>query len=356
MVASPFWWALTLPPLRIITSRRIVLVFGTIVLSWHSRPARISRTILWRSRTVRSICTVITGLEFGSPSFTAPPLPPRPVKANTASAAALANKHGKESEEGIRFTFTLFENQRRWLGLGWTSSMLAYERSAWTDEHLNPTGDTHTFVLPDVEGGMAGWRWVESSEWHVEQSSTRTGKSAEENEDDEDSWIYYDNKWHDGRRGRDGWGRYTRRRKWTRDAELVDIIPNDKPIEQTAAAAGNSPTPASEADTDATTVVADNDTRDSSTVAASPSRSTVNSEVGSPPANGKRKLWFPRSGRDSTRDRGGSSASATASISGSMESTQSWSAGHDHVVTPTVQLKQREADWGLGDDVSMGLG
>ena len=30
-------------------------------------------------------------------------------------------------------------------------------------------------------------------------------------------------KWNDGRRGQDGWDRYTRRRKWCRDAELVEI-------------------------------------------------------------------------------------------------------------------------------------
>lgn len=29
-------------------------------------------------------------------------------------------------------------------------------------------------------------------------------------------------QWNDGRRGQDGWDRYTRRRKWYRDAELVD--------------------------------------------------------------------------------------------------------------------------------------
>lgn len=30
-------------------------------------------------------------------------------------------------------------------------------------------------------------------------------------------------QWQDGRRGQDGWGRYTRRRKWYRDAELVEV-------------------------------------------------------------------------------------------------------------------------------------
>jgi hypothetical protein len=37
-----------------------------------------------------------------------------------------------------------------------------------------------------------------------------------------EGWWYYDNKWRDGRRGVDGWGKYTRRRKWVRRAELVE--------------------------------------------------------------------------------------------------------------------------------------
>src|SRR3954469_23880411 len=33
-------------------------------------------------------------------------------------------------------------------------------------------------------------------------------------------------QWRDPRRGKDGWNRYTRRRKWCRDAELVEITPS----------------------------------------------------------------------------------------------------------------------------------
>ena len=36
-------------------------------------------------------------------------------------------------------------------------------------------------------------------------------------------------QWNDGRRGQDGWGRYTRRRKWCRDAELVEVTPPPSP-------------------------------------------------------------------------------------------------------------------------------
>ena len=36
-----------------------------------------------------------------------------------------------------------------------------------------------------------------------------------------EGWVFYDNKWNNGS-AQDGWGKYTRRRKWCRDAELVD--------------------------------------------------------------------------------------------------------------------------------------
>lgn len=35
-------------------------------------------------------------------------------------------------------------------------------------------------------------------------------------------------QWQNGRRGQDGWGRWTRRRKWYRDAELVEVDSDDE--------------------------------------------------------------------------------------------------------------------------------
>jgi hypothetical protein len=71
--------------------------------------------------------------------------------------------------------------------------MLAYERAAWTDEHLNSSPSKDRFELPDVEGGHARWRWVEGSDWHVEGtegSADAKGGGA----DGDGGWIYYDNK------------------------------------------------------------------------------------------------------------------------------------------------------------------
>jgi hypothetical protein len=70
--------------------------------------------------------------------------------------------------------------------------MLAYERAAWTDEHLNPCSPRDRFELPDVEGGHARWRWVESSVWHVE--GTERSPDGKHAEPEDGGWIYYDNK------------------------------------------------------------------------------------------------------------------------------------------------------------------
>ena len=190
----PLWIGLTLPPLYILTSRRVILSVGTVMLSWHSRPARVSRTLLWRSNFIRRIVSVTTGLAFDNQSQSSvaarkgapPPLPPR-HKSQQDIANSLA-AHGQAESSGVRFTFVVFENQRRWLGLGWTYSLLAYERTAWTDEHLNPSDPKDNFQLPKFDHGTAEWRWVPGSEWQIEGGGKSKASTLA------DGWIYYDNK------------------------------------------------------------------------------------------------------------------------------------------------------------------
>ncbi|KAI9728112.1 MAG: peroxisome- protein [Cirrosporium novae-zelandiae] len=240
LLITPLWVLLTIPQIHILTPRRIVLITGTLIITWHSRPARVSRLILWRSLTVRRVVRLLTGLQIANsakppPDPNAPPLPSRP-----STSAGSIQMNSKQLTPGIRFTFALYENQRRWLAIGWMASLFSYERAPWTDEHLNPAPSKDEFQLPDVEGGHAHakWRWVEGSKWRVEgpnahhrqsSSSSALGRSTETNtsekagdrDNDPGGWIYYDNKWNNGRR-QDGWGRFTRRRKWWRDAELVE--------------------------------------------------------------------------------------------------------------------------------------
>lgn len=208
LLITPLWITLTLQPIRIITTRRIVLVAGTLFLTWHSRPAKVSRTILWRSSTVRRFFTFITGLHFADdtvPKKTAGYQNGKPVlsEQKTAEDSAKAGFAGASAKRrpdapGVRFTFILYENQRRWIGLGWTTNLFPYERAAWTDEQLNAAPPKDKFELPDVEGGGARWRWVDDTQWLVEGAGEFDEGGINAKTDGSASggtgWIYYDNK------------------------------------------------------------------------------------------------------------------------------------------------------------------
>jgi hypothetical protein len=191
ILVTPLWMVLTLPPFYIITTKRVVLAVGTTVLTWHSQPARVTRTIFWRSKAFRRICTILTGLDLRDASEVVKQKLATATTSKTPHdiAAALAVKSGRSDSPGIRFTFSLYENQRRWIGIGWTSSLLPAERKHWTDEHLNPALSQEQFELPEVSGGHARWEWVEGSEWHVVNSD---GEIVDPNTNA--GWIFYDNK------------------------------------------------------------------------------------------------------------------------------------------------------------------
>lgn len=330
---------MTLPPFQIITTKRIVLVSGTIFFTWHSRPNRVARTILWRSALVRRISHAVTGLHFTDivvpPTTDAPPLPPRNVSAyqEDANLAAFAAAKRRPDAPGVKFTFILYENQRRWIALGWTTSLFAYERTPWTDEHLNPAPAKDDFELPDVEGGGSRWRWVEGSQWLVEGAGEFDEGGTKAKADGASAggagWIYYDNKWQNGRRGLDGWGRYTRRRKWYRDAELVEV-------------------------TESTEI----------TPAPTPPRSTPSSSL---PSHSHPELpppEYPESLRAESLRSDSTSAKSFKSNSGFRPSsfkkseminrasrTNSLSLASDDDRPP----RAKESDWGIGDDARMGL-
>lgn len=205
LIVTPFWIALTMPPWRVVTTRRVMLVAGTLVLTWHARVMRVTRALLWRSATIRSLASAITGLEF-----------PQPIKGGLGSVKGGAKRPESELTKGLRksslqvysgrqrgkatagvkFTFIIYENQRRWIGLGWTSSLFTYERGAWTDEHNNPVPPKDEFELPEVEDGSSmEWRWVEGSRWRVDGVIDEDNTTLDyDGEKGRNGWVYYDNK------------------------------------------------------------------------------------------------------------------------------------------------------------------
>lgn len=406
LLVTPVWILLTLPPLYIITSRRVILTFGTIALIWHSRPARVSRVILWRSLTVRRLCSFITGLSFSQESkvstsltggkLAPPPLPPRRKSQSQETIAVdLAMKH-RPASPGVQFTFILYENQRRWIGLGWTSAMLAYERASWTDEHLNPASSKDRFELPHVQNEAARWRWVKGSTWKIEGGSSSINPSSKQNgkptkpdsapaTTDGGGWIYYDNKWNDGKRDADSWGKYTRRRKWYRDAELVEITPS---TEVTPNTTPNEPAALSDAEfdtkksTDKTPSPRKEPTHHktpSSSSSLHPDTSSHNtnheatpsdpSSTSTKPSPSKRKSWFgSTSGSTSGGGGGGGGGNAkerdrrdskSSSSLGKKSLDSAMSARTDPEDDHLDRWKSRETEggrtFGLGEDAVMGL-
>lgn len=229
LLFTPVWFALTLPPLRVVTTRRVVLVVGTVALSWHARVVRVGRAILWRSASVRKILGAVTGLQAELPP-TKKQTTAAPATLSTAASSASSTSAGAENgtkkangapreseltralrrargggrDAGVRFTFIIFENQRRWVGLGWTNSLFAYERSAWTDERNNAVPPRRQFELPEVEDGNNGmvWRWVEGSRWRVDGVPDEAVAGTADEDDNQGEWDY------DGPGGRMGWVYY----------------------------------------------------------------------------------------------------------------------------------------------------
>ncbi|KAL9100753.1 MAG: hypothetical protein Q9163_003902 [Psora crenata] len=343
LFVTPVWIFLTFPPFYLLTTRRVILAAGTVIFSWHSRPARVTRTLLWRSKLIRRISSSITGLHFTTSekladenTDQAPALPPR--NRGQRDVAASVTSTGEAPSVGVRFTFVVYENQRRWLGLGWTCSLLAYERGPWTDEHLNPSASVDDYQLPEVDNGTATWRWVPGSTWQVDVGGKSKATTAA------DGWIYYDNrvspisdqykyltllilkKWNDGRRGQDGWGRYTRRRKWYRDAELVEIG-REHDLDGSKHTSRPPVLDSQPTDTSTHTLTPTNDGDESSGNQA------------------KRRGLFRRRRSSGRSGHSSSDFSGTATLRNDEDDA--------HIVPPH---HERDGDWEVGDDVKMGLG
>lgn len=347
VLVTPLWILLTLPPLRIITTKRVVLTTGTLILTWHSKPTRVSREILWRSSFIRRVSAAVTGLRFTTKQVPAsedaqavvkdpsgrdaPPLPLRAYKEpqEEATLSASATNKRRPSASGVKFTFILYENQRRWVGLGWTTSLFAYERAPWTDEHLTPAPAKDDFELPYVEGAHARWRWVKGSKWRVEGASDQDEGGANAKADATDGgqgWIYYDNKWQNGRRGQDGWGKYTRRRKWYRDAELVEVT------------ASTQITPCSTPPPGRLAEMEDQTSRSRS--------NTVNTIASSKSGRPASEMLSDSSSTKSSGFRPGAVKRASTIGKGSVDLNSD---------DDTLPGQRPHGDWGIGDEVRMGL-
>ncbi|KAL3232610.1 Peroxisomal membrane protein PEX31 [Nakaseomyces bracarensis] len=173
-----------------------VVAMGILVLTYHSPWCKTLRRILWKFKIIRNLIYKVMGIEtyeLQEPKITL--------------------------DKKYRFTYVLYENQRRWLGIGWNSSMLGYERTPWTDEFLNEASKPSEFQLPNKE-----WKWLDH-DWKLDLSNDGAieveGEKFVTNPGVNDGYIYYDNTWKNPS-VEDTFSKYTRRRRWIRTAELIE--------------------------------------------------------------------------------------------------------------------------------------
>lgn len=130
-------------------------------------------------------------------------------------------------------------------------------------------------------------------------------------------------KWQNGRRGQDGWGRYTRRRKWYRDAELVEITPS------TEITPSHTPSPEARISFKATSNSVD-----------------MSTPTESPPKYSEVIVDDSASTRSSTK---------SSSRRSGMSKRTSLEEEEDDVLPGHIPHLERDGDWGIGDDARMGL-
>lgn len=237
----------------IITPRMILLIIGFYIISYHSAYLRVTRKMLWKIKLIRLLCFYLTGLDFlnarNSSLFAAAfAKATATVDVNSNPGTSVAGSIVGDGKP-VRFTYAIYENQRRWLGIGWTSNLLSYERTPWTDEFLNESSSIETFTLPNAENSNysfgnqqqlqlvtngANWRWVDKT-WRLDltndgaitlPNNKRSKTTA--NPSPDDGYIYFDNVWKKPST-EDTFGKYTRRRRWIRTAELVFNNSNTSP-------------------------------------------------------------------------------------------------------------------------------
>lgn len=152
--------------------RILIAITGTCLLTWRARWAVLIRRSLWRSAWIRWGCYRLWSSVSGEP------LQLRTMPAEESLVSLTSIK--PETTSNIRFLFTIYENQRWWMGLDWTAALLPGERPSWCAASQTPVAPPSAFSLPSPTTAfmvsdsdktkrvkrVAQWKW-EEEEWRV---------------------------------------------------------------------------------------------------------------------------------------------------------------------------------------------
>lgn len=207
------------------TPRQVITILGLYILTYHSPFCKWVRHNLWRFKLIRLAMFYLTGLSLGGLTHQDKNAFRKAIETVARTSIPKDGEDPSGNNKGVKYTFVLYENQRRWIGIGWTASMLSYERECWTDEFLNPTSSPLHFRLPQDESDENQWIWIDT-QWHLDKTNDgsiqlNSRESAlTSNPDDDEGFVYYDNTWKSPSL-EDTFTKYTRRRRWVRTAMFI---------------------------------------------------------------------------------------------------------------------------------------
>ncbi|KAI0633737.1 integral peroxisomal membrane peroxin-domain-containing protein [Trametes polyzona] len=164
----------------VVRLRILLAICGTIFFTWRARWAAVIRRGLWRSAHVRWATYRAWSALSGQPL---PPITLSPQSQTDAELATLTSTSTASTPASpgtsIRFLFTIYENQRWWMGLDWTAALLPGERPSWCSASQQPAAPPSAFTLPAPTTAYtlapdgrrrlkrtARWHW-EEPEWRV---------------------------------------------------------------------------------------------------------------------------------------------------------------------------------------------
>ncbi len=197
-------------PIGALSMRSLVCIVGTVALTWCSPWCALVRQAIWKSATIRRIVRgtgrVLSGQTSPRQAYGKGNLDDEYAQglyhsdlAGARNTTTTLAKHGKAAAPGggddktvrhedVVYQFSIFENQRWWVGLDWTAALLPQERPSWSDESNSPVSPPSSFSLPATKIMLTPaptpqdpkaftrrtikWAWVDA-EWSIAGVSSR---------------------------------------------------------------------------------------------------------------------------------------------------------------------------------------
>ncbi|CAG8607581.1 1854_t:CDS:2 [Paraglomus occultum] len=230
LYSYPFWLAFN----YFVSLTWTFIIIGTLALIWNSPWFRVIQHVSMQNVFIRGCVVFIVGFVWvgkfqpeGVRGFSVAALVRKAKDQQRRNVSKKTNgKDGSKNSTEMVYSFVLYENQRWWLGLDWTTNLFPNERPAWSDEYNEATNNKDSFQLPPPDTSITvpqdnpnvmvrkttEWRWVDP-DWWIDMDGNV----------DKDGWEYADNHWKNFT-GKGGFRRYTRRRKWIRTARCIETL------------------------------------------------------------------------------------------------------------------------------------